>query len=85
MSDPTPRQRFIATLERRPLSGRVPHFELVFYLTMVAFGRVHPPHRDYSQWLQMEEKEHQLPMHGLLHQQGPIPESCNVDGFQLEH
>jgi hypothetical protein len=30
----TPRQRFIAALERRPLSGRVPHFELVFYLTI---------------------------------------------------
>ncbi|HEX5810126.1 MAG TPA: uroporphyrinogen decarboxylase family protein [Anaerolineales bacterium] len=56
----TPRARFIAALERRPLSGRVPHFELVFYLTMEAFGRVHPLHRDYSQWLQMEEKERQL-------------------------
>src|SRR5512136_1021469 len=56
----TPRQRFIAALERRPLSGRVPHFELVFYLTMEAFGRVHPLHRDYHQWLQMEEGERQL-------------------------
>jgi uroporphyrinogen decarboxylase len=27
---------------------------------MEAFGRVHPLHRDYSQWLQMEEKERQL-------------------------
>jgi uroporphyrinogen decarboxylase len=58
----TPRERFIAALERRPLSdsrtsGRVPHFELVFYLTMEAFGRVHPLHRDYGQWLQMEERE----------------------------
>jgi uroporphyrinogen decarboxylase len=50
----------IAALERRPLTGRVPHFELVFYLTMEAFGKVHPLHRDYSQWLQMEEKERQL-------------------------
>jgi uroporphyrinogen decarboxylase len=61
----TPRERFIAALERRPLSdprggGRVPHFELVFYLTMEAFGRVHPLHRDYGQWLQMEEKEREL-------------------------
>ena len=30
----TPRDRLIAALERRPLTGRVPHFELVFYLTM---------------------------------------------------
>lgn len=55
-----PRERFIAALERRPLTGRVPHFELVFYLTMEAFGKVHPSHRHYGQWDQMEEKERQL-------------------------
>jgi uroporphyrinogen decarboxylase len=55
-----PRERFIAALERRPLSGRVPHFELVFFLTMEAFGKVHPSHRNYGQWFQMEEKERQL-------------------------
>lgn len=60
MNTLTPRERFIAALERQPLSGRVPHFELVFYLTMEAFGKVHPLHRDYSQWFQMEEKERQL-------------------------
>lgn len=65
MSDLTPRQRLIAALERRPLAGRVPHFELVFYLTMEAFGKVHPLHRDYSQWLQMEEKERQLHRHNM--------------------
>lgn len=53
----TPRERFIASLERRPAEGRVPHFELVFFLTMEAFGRVHPLHRDYAQWDQMEEAE----------------------------
>ena len=56
----TPRERFIAALERRPLTGRVPHFELVFFLTMEAFGKVHPIHRNYGQWLQMEGKERQL-------------------------
>lgn len=56
----TPRQRFIAALERRPLTGRVPHFELVFFLTMEAFGKVHPLHRNYGQWLQMEEQERAL-------------------------
>ncbi|MBI4023693.1 MAG: hypothetical protein HY360_01850 [Verrucomicrobia bacterium] len=56
----TPRERFIAALERRPLTGRVPHFELVFFLTMEAFGKVHPGHRSYHQWDQMEEKERQL-------------------------
>ena len=55
-----PRQRFIAALERRPLIGRVPHFELVFFLTMEAFGKVHPSHRNYGQWMQMEEQERNL-------------------------
>ena len=55
-----PRERFISALERRPLTGRVPHFELVFYLTMEAFGKVHPSQRAYSQWWQMEEVERQL-------------------------
>lgn len=55
-----PRERFIAALERRPLTGRVPHFELVFFLTMEAFGKVHPSHRNYGQWMQMEEKERNL-------------------------
>lgn len=56
----TPRERFIAALERKPLTGRVPHFELVFFLTMEAFGRPHPSQRAYGQWDQMEEKERQL-------------------------
>jgi uroporphyrinogen decarboxylase len=55
-----PRERFIGALEHRPPTGRVPHFELVFYLTMEAFGKVHPSHRHYGQWDQMEEKERQL-------------------------
>ncbi len=58
--DITPRERFIAALERRPIRGRVPHFELVFFLTMEAFGKVHPSHRYYSQWDQMSERERQL-------------------------
>ena len=56
----TPRERFIAALERRPLAGRVPHFELVFFLTMEAFGKVHPSQRSYAQWDQMEEREREL-------------------------
>jgi len=55
-----PRDRFIAALERKPLTGRVPHFELVFFLTMEAFGKLHPSQRRFHQWDQMEEKERQL-------------------------
>ena len=53
-------ERFIAALERKPIIGQVPHFELVFFLTMEAFGKVHPTHRAYSQWDQMSKKERNL-------------------------
>ncbi len=56
----TPRERFMAALDRRPLAERVPHFELVFFLTMETFGKVHPSHRNYEQWGQMREPERNL-------------------------
>jgi uroporphyrinogen decarboxylase len=56
----TPRERFISALERKPIQGRVPHFELVFYLTMEALGKIHPSQRHYHQWGQMSEGERQL-------------------------
>ena len=55
-ADLTPRERFIAALEHKPLEGRVPHFELVFYLTMEAFGKIHPTQRYYGQWGQMSDE-----------------------------
>lgn len=60
MAAMTPRERFIAALERKPLQGRVPHCELVFFLTMEAFGTLHPSQRHYAQWDQMEEQERRL-------------------------
>ncbi len=56
----TPREKFIMALERRQPPGRVPHFELVFFLTMEAFGRVHSSQRRYGQWQQMSETERNL-------------------------
>jgi uroporphyrinogen decarboxylase len=56
----TPRQKFIMALEGKQPPGLVPHFELRFFLTMEVFGKVHPEHRNYHQWDQMEEKERQL-------------------------
>jgi uroporphyrinogen decarboxylase len=56
----TPREAMIAALERRPVEGRVPHFELEFFLTMEAFGRLHPAHRNFGQWTQMSEVERGL-------------------------
>ncbi|NOY75988.1 MAG: hypothetical protein GXP32_09410 [Kiritimatiellaeota bacterium] len=54
------KERFKAALERHPVEGRIPHFELAFFLTMEAFGKVHPLHRQYHQWDQMEVKERLL-------------------------
>ena len=57
--DMNPRERFIEALERKPITGRAPTFELVFYLTMEKFGKVHPEHRSYGQWGQMSAVEKQ--------------------------
>jgi uroporphyrinogen decarboxylase len=56
----TPREKFILALEGKQPPGRVPHFELVFYLTMEAFGRLHPSHRVFGQWDQMSPAEQDL-------------------------
>ena len=56
----TPRENFITALQGGQPVGRVPHFELVFFLTMEAFGRLHPSQRIFSQWDQMSEVERQL-------------------------
>jgi len=57
----TSKERFIKALRRERLDGQhVPHFELVFFLTMEAFGKIHPNHRSYSQWGQMEQRERTL-------------------------
>jgi len=56
----TGKERMIHALKREPISGLVPHFELVFFLTMEKFGWVHPEHRQYSQWNQMSRKEQRL-------------------------
>ena len=58
----THKQRFEKALRREPIVGHVPQFELVFFLTMEAFGKVHPSHRYYSQWNQMSFTEKKLHM-----------------------
>ncbi|MBT7066180.1 MAG: hypothetical protein HN919_07740 [Verrucomicrobia bacterium] len=56
----TPREAMINALERRAPVGRVPHFELQFFLTMEALGRVHPRCRNFRQWTQMSTQERSL-------------------------
>ena len=52
----TGKERFIKTLKREKIGGRVPTFELVFFLTMEALGKVHPSQRSYGQWNQMSAR-----------------------------
>jgi len=59
------RERFIKTLKCEKIGGRVPHFELVFFLTMESLGKVHPSHRSYSQWNQMSFSEQKLHMNEM--------------------
>ncbi|MBR2950981.1 MAG: hypothetical protein IKC46_14185 [Lachnospiraceae bacterium] len=58
----TGRELFTRTLKGEVLGGQVPTFELVFYLTMEAFGKVHPSQRRYAQWNQMSQTERKLHM-----------------------
>jgi uroporphyrinogen decarboxylase len=56
----TKRESFIAALNRAKPVGRVPHFELEFFLTMEALGRLHPQFRSLDKWQQMSEREKDL-------------------------
>lgn len=61
----TNKERFIKTLKCEPIGGQVPTFELVFFLTMEAFGKLHHSQRHFSQWNQMSQKERNLHMHDM--------------------
>ena len=43
----------------------MPTFELVFFLTMEAFGKIHPAQRHYEQWNQMSQAERNLHMNEM--------------------
>lgn len=81
----TSRERFISALERKPITGLVPHFELVFFLTMEAFGKLHPQHRNFGQWDQMAEKERQLHLHDLADTYIMTAEKYEQDAIFLHH
>jgi len=56
----TGKEKMIKAFRHEPITGHVPHFELVFYLTMEVLGKVHPSHRNFGQWSQMSAKEKEL-------------------------
>ena len=61
----THKQLFEATLKREKVGGRVPTFELVFFLTMELIGKVHTSQRCYAQWYQMSAKERELQLQDM--------------------
>lgn len=63
----THRERFIMALEGKQPPGRVPTFELVFFLTMEVLGKVHPEHRHLKQWGQMSKLDKQLHIADAAH------------------
>ncbi|MBR3955432.1 MAG: hypothetical protein IKJ63_08175 [Clostridia bacterium] len=58
----TERERFIKALKRETIEGHCPTFELVFYLTLEAIGKIHPSQQRFDQWKQMSKTEQQLHM-----------------------
>ncbi len=56
----TERERFIKALKREPLVGHCPTFELVFFLTLEAIGKIHVSQQTFTQWDQMSAKEKQM-------------------------
>lgn len=56
----TERERMIKALKREPITGHCPTFELEFYPTLEAIGRIHPSHQVYPTWKQMTPRERQL-------------------------
>lgn len=56
----TERERFAKALRREPIEGHCPTFELVFFLTLEAIGKIHPSQQIFEQWDQMSKAEQKL-------------------------
>lgn len=79
----TPREDFLQALTPGHPAERPPHFELVFFLTMEAFGRVHPSHRNYEQWDQMSKAEQALHRNDIADLHLKIAERYEYSGMLI--
>ena len=61
----TGKEKMLKAFRHEPIIGHVPHFELVFYLTMEVLGKVHPNHRRFDQWHQMSVQEQECQLRDL--------------------
>lgn len=85
----TDRDLMINALELKPpVKGTlVPHFELVFFLTQEAIGRVHPTHRIYANksevWDSMTNEEKQLTREDMVSVQYESAKKYKQNGIML--
>ena len=80
----THKERFIKTLKCEPIGGLVPHFELCFYLTMEAMGKMHPEHRSYHQWNQMSKAGQRAHLNDVANTYIEIAKKYNHDAIFLQ-
>ena len=80
----THKERFIKTLKCEPIGGLVPHFELCFYLTMEAMGKMHPEHRSYHQWNQMSAAGQRAHLNDIANTYIEIAKKYNHDAIFLQ-
>ena len=81
----TGRERFFNALENRPPIDRIPTFELVHYLSMELLGKVHPCHRNFSQWNQMSREERRLQVRDMAQVLSEIRELSGEEYFLCIH
>lgn len=77
----TQKEKFIKALKREPITGHVPHFEMVFCLTQESIGRLHPYQRSYAQWNQMSKAEQKLHIEDVADTHLLIAEKYNHDAI----
>ena len=77
----THKERFIKALKREPVSGLVPHFEMVFCLSLEAVGKLHSYNRKFDQWNQMSETEKQYQANDLADMYLMVAEKYNHDAI----
>ena len=77
----THKERFIKALKREPVSGLVPHFEMVFCLSLEAVGKLHSYNRKFDQWNQMSETEKQYQANDLADMYLMVAEKYSHDAI----
>ncbi len=80
----TERERLISVLNRKRPGGRVPHFEMVFYPTMEAFGKIHPRYRNLYCFSQLTAKEQKMQMRDVAQLYVDIAEKYEHSGIFVQ-